>query len=108
MPVPRAFCPMQVPWAECWIVVSWPGTNETSPFVGSSVMVIYGAGPSAPPVGYARVAATSHREAIPIAYAEKNAHRAPARDGGTPEKAVGRSERIRDECWNGASDEKSE
>src|SRR6185437_4730223 len=34
---------MQVPCAEYWIVVSWPGTNVTSPFVGGAVMVICGA-----------------------------------------------------------------
>jgi hypothetical protein len=43
MPVPVVFWPTQVSCAEYWIVVSWPGTNETSPFAGGAVIVILGA-----------------------------------------------------------------
>ena len=41
MPVPVAFWPTQVPCAEYWIVVSWPGTKETSPFAGGAVIVSF-------------------------------------------------------------------
>jgi hypothetical protein len=44
MPVPFTLCPMQVPEALVFTVVSCPGSNATLPLVGGTVMVMEGAG----------------------------------------------------------------